>query len=397
MGVLNLDSPLSSTPDPIGDPARWSSVHVTYHDVDATDGLLLDAVRPLLMDLAATGSVGYFVRHWRQGPHVRLNLRVDELALHRDVSPLVDRHIGDYLARRPSIGKVDPQALLAEHQRLAESEQESGPLLPWRPDNTAFFVPYVCRRPVLGTATSDLVTTFSCASSEAAFTALRHLRENNSTKTGLAFDLLLVTAHIFAGAGLDRSALSFRSHAEAYLSTSAPIGLRAAWDERYRRSAGVLVDRVAAVVDDGAVLPTYLREWVDTVSQLRPQVLAAAKDGLLAAGFEGRDDTKGKLVPLAAHPLSDRSLFHRALDNSGGAWEQLRDSTGFITYRMLLNFGYLHLTRLGVRPVDRFFVCHLMANAIAEVTGVDNRLPTYPSDGLPTADGQQSQTNEGPA
>ncbi|MEU8206482.1 hypothetical protein [Streptosporangium sp. NPDC049046] len=33
-------------------------------------------------------------------------------------------------------------------------------------------------------------------------------------------------------------------------------------------------------------------------------------------------------------------------------------------------YTYLHLTRLGLTPLDRFRTCHLLANAVEEVYGV---------------------------
>ncbi|WP_345406501.1 hypothetical protein [Nonomuraea salmonea] len=37
---------------------------------------------------------------------------------------------------------------------------------------------------------------------------------------------------------------------------------------------------------------------------------------------------------------------------------------------MLLNYTYLHLTRLGLTPLDRFRTCHLLADAVEDVYGV---------------------------
>ncbi len=42
----------------------------------------------------------------------------------------------------------------------------------------------------------------------------------------------------------------------------------------------------------------------------------------------------------------------------------------FLRYRVVLNYTYLHLTGLGLTPLDRFRACHLLANAVEEVYGV---------------------------
>src|SRR5262249_1734713 len=52
-------------------PNHWHSTQIHYYD-DDKDGLLLDAVRPLIDDVAADVERVFFVRHWLRGPHVRL-------------------------------------------------------------------------------------------------------------------------------------------------------------------------------------------------------------------------------------------------------------------------------------------------------------------------------------
>jgi hypothetical protein len=42
----------------------------------------------------------------------------------------------------------------------------------------------------------------------------------------------------------------------------------------------------------------------------------------------------------------------------------------FLRYRLMLNYTYLHLTRLGVPGLHRYLLCHLAANAVEEVYGV---------------------------
>jgi len=49
----------------------------------------------------------------------------------------------------------------------------------------------------------------------------------------------------------------------------------------------------------------------------------------------------------------------------------LVDDPEFKRYRLLLNYTYLHLARLGVTGYERFRLCHLAANAVEEALGVD--------------------------
>src|SRR5262245_25240965 len=126
---------------------KWRTVCVSYHDVSTMDDLILDAVRPAFAEL--TGA-RYFLRHWRRGPHLRLNFLATDEELHATVLPVLRRTVGDYLREHPSRSAVDLAALLPEHRRLAEQERDAGPLWPPRPDNRLAREPYDSRADVLG-------------------------------------------------------------------------------------------------------------------------------------------------------------------------------------------------------------------------------------------------------
>jgi hypothetical protein len=63
------------------------------------------------------------------------------------------------------------------------------------------------------------------------------------------------------------------------------------------------------------------------------------------------------------------SPFHQALYASP-AWSKTREAEWFLLYRLMLNYTYLHLTRLGISPVERFLLGHLAANAVERRYGV---------------------------
>ncbi|MFG6198652.1 hypothetical protein [Nonomuraea sp. JJY05] len=50
--------------------------------------------------------------------------------------------------------------------------------------------------------------------------------------------------------------------------------------------------------------------------------------------------------------------------------EAIFTDPAFLRYRVLLNYTYLHLIRLGLTPLDRFRTCHLLADAVEDVYGL---------------------------
>lgn len=339
----------------------WHSIHVHYYD--DLDVLLLDAVRPLFRTLDGQVAAAYFARHWRLGPHLRLNVRAKNDSVDHTIRPAVDRIIGGFLTERPSTATVDPAALLPTHRRLAELEQESGPLLPWRPDNSIHWADYDRREHVLGSgAAADLLAGFYADTTDLVFAQLDWVRSGGN-RLRIAFDLMIAVAHALSGADITTSFISFRSHADGFLHFwPEGRGQRDAWDAHYRRHATDLTTRVKVLtsgIDQGTVLP-FVSEWLDAVRPYR----TTGRD-LLASG--------AIVMPLPFtdfdpdSPVTEKaSAFHRALGTNEYFMETFRKSLWFATYRLMINYLYLHLTRIGVTPVQRFLLCHLAANAVEE-------------------------------
>src|SRR5262249_47421472 len=120
-----------------------------------------------------------------------------------------------------------------------------------------------------------------------------------------------------------------------------------------------------------------IRDWLELLTPT-----AARAEGLLAAGLDlGMRSSTGDADPHYAPDDADpddggtddaepggeharflaTSPFHQALDSTR-YWPQLRESVLFLRFRFAMNCLYLTLTRLGVTPVERFRLCHWLAN-----------------------------------
>ncbi|MGI5282700.1 thiopeptide maturation pyridine synthase [Nonomuraea polychroma] len=340
----------------------WHSVHVHYHDEDG--GLILHAVRPLFLRLSSQVSAAYYLRHWRQGPHIRLNVRADAEVFSDVVRPAVDDLIGGYLKAHPSTRRLDPAGHLAEHRRLAALEDDRGPLEPWWPDNSARVMPYDDRAHVLGNQEmADLLAEFYTDTTDLAFRMTEHC-PTGSRRLAAAFDLMVATAHTLTRDGITRGFISLRSHAEGFLSLDAHGGdRRSAWDEHRRRHAPALAKRLRAVtetLDGRREAAPFVREWVQALGRHRTRAAELMAAGTFVMPLGGAEEEAR---------LSAASPFHHKLFTEA-AWAALRSSPAFALNRLLLNSTYLHLTRLGVAPAERFLLCHLAAGTVEDSHGL---------------------------
>ncbi|GAA2267737.1 hypothetical protein GCM10010145_47770 [Streptomyces ruber] len=355
-----------------GVPGTWHSVHVHHHDQDAEPELVVRAVRPAFEAVAPWVSGAWFGRHWLRGPHLRLNFRTGEEDWARRVRPTVVRMTEDHLRTRPSTVRLDEAGLAPVHARLAELEMETGPRHPWVPDNTVLEQPYDHRLPVLGSMRAgELLADFLSDTNEQAFGAYERVRAGGSLSL-LALDLMWTTASVAAvpftegGAPIERGFLSLRSHADAFLSrTRDPAAYRERFDERFRRQEAALCDRLRAVErtcagEDGAV--PFVAEWAAAVR--RHQRVAQP---LLASG----EVSMAGAARAPRMPTRRISEFHAVLQSDHGHMDFLWTDDWFASFRLVMNYLYLHLNRLGLGPVDRALLCHLAARTVESVHGVD--------------------------
>jgi Lantibiotic biosynthesis dehydratase C-term len=345
----------------------WYSAHVYYYDREQTD-LLLDAVRPVFAEIEAAEGVSrcYWQRHWRLGPHVRLNVRATPDAWAGRVRPLIDKVIGDHLRRHPSTGTASEERDLPVHRQLAELEQEHGPLTPWQPDNSIRYAEYDRRLHVLGTVeSSDLLADFHTDTTPLAFAALDLARS-----TGDRFDIPVTFMFATAARGcppIERGFLSYRSHAEGFLANSSdPAGFRERFERLYRSNAETLrrqLTRVLEALAEGGEPAIQLADWVALVEKYRDRALELHRAGnlVLQPVVSPAEVAEGPAVPFA-----NVSPFHRALLGNDEIRTELATAEWFAVYRVLLNYQYLLFNRLGVAPVERFTLCYLAARTVEE-------------------------------
>ncbi|WP_248963612.1 thiopeptide maturation pyridine synthase [Sphaerisporangium perillae] len=361
------------TGSPAQDAPTWHCVHVYYHAPDK-DGLLLDAVRPLFDRLRGQVEAAYVLRHWRQGPHLRINVKAAPRVWQAVVRPRIEQVVGGHLREHPSTTVLDPAESLTRHRLLAVREQEHGPLTPWPPDNSIRDAPYDSRRHVLGGDEAvDLLAAFYTDSTPLLFAMLDHVRAGRDGRLGVAMSLMLTVAH--TSHPITRSYVSYRMHAEGFITWAAdPEATRAAFERDFRERRAALTGRVREVVaalDDPAAPPVpFVREWSALLERYRARAGTLMEDGRLAQPMTKPGEAfEARLGDLPV-PRRDPNELQRLIFDSPAYHEAVFANPAFLRYRVLLNYTYLHLTRMGLTPLDRFRLCHLLANAVEDLYGL---------------------------
>lgn len=341
---------------------EWRSLRVRYY-ADNKDDLILDAVRPLFREFAGKIEQPYFVRHWRQGPHLRLNFRCSSTEWNNTVLPAATGSLTDFLRRHPSTAVLDEVAELRRHQRMADQEGEIGALRPWYPDNSIQCEPYEDRRHILGSQElTDLLDASYAESSELAFAMLDHVRNGPANVLLVALDLMFAFAHTSVPP-IPRGFMSYRSHAEGFLARCEdPAAVRSGFDAKYRQQRVVLANRLTAVLEtlDGAGEVPFVKEWTEIMQRQK-----ALAEPLFTTGKISLNNYRP--AGSAGYKFSE---LHELLHSTEAYRQETGSSIWFQCHRIAINQLYSHLSRLGIVPMQRFLFCHLVANTVEDVFGV---------------------------
>lgn len=339
----------------------WHGIQIRYYDRDK-DALILDCVRPLFQRLDGLIRQPYLVRHWRRGPHLRLNFRATPRDWAREILPVATEAITGYLREHPSTTHLDEHEHLAAHRLLAVREHETGPLLPWYPDNSLQTEPYDDRLRVFGgRSLADLIDASAAESTRLVFGTLDRVRRGELALFAVAIDLMVAVAHVSVPP-VSRGYMSYRSHVAAATSCCEDRdAVMAAFEARYRENArqmrATVVDVVASI-DAGDPAP-HVRDWIAFTQRHKEIALP------LLARKEIDLDASEQPV-LQRHRVD----YFDVLMSTDRHRTEILESDWFLAHRLVVNMLYAHLARLGVTPIQRHLFCHLIASAVEEEYGV---------------------------
>lgn len=345
----------------------WQSVHLYYY-AENKDDLLLDCIRPLFQQASHIAPRAFFTRHWLRGPHIRLRFACSDEQFQRELKPLLETTIRAYLQQHPSQTHLDEDRLRDQHLLLASQEKEDGPLFPFYPDNTIQYIPYDPRINVLGSPLmSSILDDFYVGSTPLAFSMLEALRQGQKLQS-LCFDLMVTTAQTF-GTHLVRGSISYRSHAEGFLlACTQPDEMRVSFEQKYVTQAPVLTRRLSLLLNalqQSADLFPFTLAWRNLLEAYRKRTEPLIQGGTLNMMLPFERNGLPEVGEIFRRNLA-HSAFHSALESDQERKRTLYQDSWFQTYRLILNLLYLHLSRLGLRPVERFLLCHLTANAVEQ-------------------------------
>lgn len=275
----------------------WRSLHVYYHG--RQEILLVECIRPCVAWRRSQGLRGwFFLRHWKQGPHIRLRVKLEGPAVEEQLAGL-ERQISKYLAEHPSGRTLPAERLQQVNEVLAELEGDSDPVSEIVPNNE------VCARPYEpeyskygGPAGVALAEDLFERSSDIVVDLLGAREQTSWQRLGTAFAMMLAA---LCSAGFDeRQIAEFLDRYSRFWARYAADDERASWPLQFERERQRLTRTAAGVLSrrwEASPIGDALEQWSYAVrttlelldargDEILPQVTLA---GATATAHERRD------------------------------------------------------------------------------------------------------------
>lgn len=352
----------------------WQSLRLYYNDPNKDD-LLLDCVRPLFSTLSQRGWAkrAYFRRYWQGGSHLRLHMLADAKVFQREIAPYSIHEIETYLRQFPSKVEADEQEIQLQHARRRRLTLDQIDYEAPQPNNSVQIAPYEQLGAIIGSpGAAQLLEDYYLETNALVFSLIEQTRNNYTARLNACFDQLVA---LVAGASflpLSKAYMSYRSHVEAYIVCEPGVENAAHRRQRladaYQQRKPAIQKRLAHVLDllqhRPANLPGWLADMLTIHRTYRDRALQSIQAGTLHLR-NADEETENKQSQKGEFRLAG-SEFHTAV-KANSAMRELNNDPVMLADRVILNFLYLHLSRLGMLNEDRYILDYYIAESIEEL------------------------------
>jgi hypothetical protein len=264
------------------------------------------------------------------------------------------------------------------HEELALREAEEGDFVPLYPNNSIQYIPYVPKTQVfLGARGVEFIEDYYEATNEVVLTILEQTENDRAKRLEQAFDLMVITAATLAE--IKRSFLAYRSHAEGFIGDSRdPRQLRKQFDSKYESQRNALHSRIQGIVnalDSGLDDDTYQTNWARINRAFHQKSRTLIASGHVKVLVDA--DMQALWQPAHIKEFYRRretvmanSEFHAALQTNVAALTFMQTDVEFLSARLILNYMYLTVARLGISPLEKFFLAYLIARSVEEMYSI---------------------------
>jgi hypothetical protein len=361
---------------------NWNVIRIAYFNQDRSE-LMLGPIKEAIAIAKSQYSVAEVMvqPHWKFGPHVDLSIKCDKNEFHAEIFPKIKVHLEQWLKVNPSDVVLEDESYQELSKKIGMFELDAGPYLPLLKNNSVSVVNYQ--------SSQNLIIPEFAASKEKMLSDSLDLLMNlfqEKQKSPDEFFLALVAILSISGnsyrpKGLIGGYMSLRSHADYFFAAHDSKGqLRQHFDNMDNKK-GALVDDIISCCceqrfDDlplNSSLKRVIGQWqiiVDEMSERHKEIVAEHYDYLAeqSVHIDAAEAMKDNLPEDFRQVFESKEITELGeyfLNSEEGLNAQ--KAPEFMAYRTNVNFFYFLLPILEVSPIQKFCLCHLVANGAERI------------------------------
>ncbi|MBF7073484.1 lantibiotic dehydratase [Glaciecola sp. MH2013] len=367
---------------------KWHVVRVAYFDQDKTR-LMLEPITEAIEYAKSHAHVEKVMMqpHWKFGPHVDVMIYTDDDSFNQTIYPHLQMQLINWLTHNPSTTALDPQEYEVLSRKIGMFELERGPFLPLLENNSVSVVDYAPSENSLLDAFSKSKEQVLSDSTDLLLELLKVKQSDPDAFFMALLGMLAITGHSCLIKGLARGYMSLRSHADYFFSAHDRKGqLKANFDQLDERKAKAIDELVKKLCDedfDQVALPkelqTILQKWHQITTSMTERHVGIVEQNhaqlsAQTSHLEKAESLKDTLPEDFVATFSNKSITELGeffINSEEG--QKAQKSKEFMVYRTNVNFFYLLLPILEVSPIQKFCLCHLIANSAERIFNLDWR------------------------
>jgi hypothetical protein len=337
-------------PDPASIQKTWAELRVRV-DEASQDRVLIEGIAPFLDTTIKQGLItrGYFLRRGKS-EQASLNLYLDITSA--DTGQL--RDILCDICQQKELSNVVEQVeegVSAGFVEIQESFQ--------------------------GPAAQPLLEGFFCDTTDFLLKLITEINDGESARFQSVFDLMVaqvvaVNRNVSLGAhafSFPTSFLTYRSHSDGFFIMSKdPEAAKKKFEARYTAVSPVLQKRLQQLLqqfdDAGPVVSQSAQSWFSYIDTYIRRVIAEMSAGRLEV-IQDQTGYLGDQNDISISPL------HQVIQHNAHYQEFMKADIEFLAMRAMYSYLYSTLYRLGLRLIERYFLCYSVCRAFEEMFNVD--------------------------
>lgn len=336
------------------------SMNIYLHDTSKHNQFIVEQIIPLQKELSFDKPLNNFIlRHWRKGPHIQWHIQLDKNFSNEKLL-WVQNKLTENIEKYSAAVTLTQSELEEKYLLLKDFEMEVGDLFPIEDDATIKLTDSSLRVDIWGENGVQSIRKYYIKTNDLVMSLIKEPANNKYKNT-----LSMMMAAIYAIGNPNHHQLSFRSHSEAFLNRfDKEDKLREQFEKVYKINNESIKTLFDVLLDTEKLFHQWKNVFQDLIKENEPliakgQLLMPEAETYMNIVKENNWDKgyEGKI-----------SEFHENL-NSIPIYDKIKKTKNFQIKRLVLNFLYLTIAQIGIKPVEKFSMCYSISRFFEEKMG----------------------------